>query len=345
MSASGDAAEQMVRFYLEGFEVVAKISGKGAEHAIAILLNIMKDRKQTKGKARLNTMIKSGKPLTIFTINRKDLPKFAKEAKRYGVLYTALMKKLDKNEDGIVDIMVRQDDSSKVNRIVERFKLIAPNDTQIKTTVKKSLDEKNEGKFEIITRDGKVIEPNERITKPRLEIIDVPSYEEEIKNDIKKSNKKDNRENIKSEKDKADINVNEPSSIFDEKRKSVKDSILEIQIKEGEPRELRGQKDGQRELNRISKAKDKMSILKSQDIDSRNFNQAKTEKSPLSEPYLQTSKLKDVNRKSVRAQLAEIQNKMDFESKSKEKNIATKTQGKKAVTNKTKSKKSVSKAR
>ena len=331
MSASGDAAEQMVRFYLEGFEVVAKISGKGAEHAIAILLNIMKDRKQTKGKARLNTMIKSGKPLTIFTINRKDLPKFAKEAKRYGVLYTALMKKLDKNEDGIVDIMVRQDDSSKVNRIVERFKLIAPNDTQIKTF--------------LLRQPTGGIASSERITKPRLEIIDVPSYEEEIKNDIKKSNKKDNKENTKSEKDKADVNTNETSSIFDEKRKSVKDSILEIQIKEGEPREPRGQKDGQRELNRISKAKDKMSILKSQDIDSRNFNQAKTEKSPLSEPYLRTSKLKDVNRKSVRAQLAEIQNKMDFESKSKEKNIATKTQGKKAVTNKTKSKKSVSKAR
>ena len=97
MNVCGDAAEQMVRFYLEGFEVVAKISGKGAEHAIAILLNLMKNKKQTKGKARLNTMIKSGKPLTIFTINRKDLPKFAKEAKRYGVLYSALMKKLDKN--------------------------------------------------------------------------------------------------------------------------------------------------------------------------------------------------------------------------------------------------------
>jgi len=137
MNAGGDAAEQMVRFYLEGFEVVAKISGKGAEHAIAILLNLMKNKKQTKGKARLNTMIKSGKPLTIFTINRKDLPKFAKEAKRYGVLYSALMKKLDKNEDGFVDIMVKQDDASKINRIVKRFNLTVDNDTQIKTDVRR----------------------------------------------------------------------------------------------------------------------------------------------------------------------------------------------------------------
>lgn len=342
MSTGGDAAEQMVRFYLEGFEIVAKISGKGAEHAIAILLNIMKNKKQTKGKARLNTMIKSGKPLTIFTINRKDLPKFAKEAKRYGVLYTALMKKLDKNEDGIVDIMVRQDDSSKVNRIVERFKLIAPNDVQIKTDVKKCRDEKKEGKFEIITRDGKVIEPSEKFTKPKLEIIDVPSFEEEIKKDIKSGNK----ENIKGAKDKADINTNETPTIFDEKRKSVKDDILEIQIKQGEPYETRGQKDGQRELIRISKAKDKMSILKSQDINSENFTQAKTEKSPLSEPNLKTSKVKeDVNRKSVRKQLAEIQKKMDFESKtkSKERSIGTKEHSNSKKT--TKSKKSVSKAR
>lgn len=87
-----------------------------------------------------------------------------------------------------------------------------------------------------------------------------------------------------------------------------------------------------------------MSILKSQDIDSRNFNQAKTEKSPLSEPHLQTSKVKDVNRKSVRAQLAEIQNKMDLESKtkSKQKSIATQKQG---ISKKAKSKKNTSRAR
>ena len=149
MSVSGDTSEQVVRMYLEGVEVLAKVSGKGAEHTIALLLNVMKDHKQTKGKARLNTMLKSGKPLSIFTISRKDLAKFSKEAKRYGVLYSALMNKLDKSEDGLVDIMVRADDASKINRIVERFKLTTSNDSQIKTEILKTRDEKSKAKTEI----------------------------------------------------------------------------------------------------------------------------------------------------------------------------------------------------
>ena len=135
MNAGGDAAEQVVRFYLEGFEVMAKLSGKGAERVIALLLNVIKDHKQTKGKARLNTMLKSGKPLSIFTINRKDLKKFATKAKEYGVLYSALMNKLDKSPDGLVDIMVRAEDASKINRIVERFKLTISDDVKIETYI------------------------------------------------------------------------------------------------------------------------------------------------------------------------------------------------------------------
>ena len=162
MNAGGDAAEQVVRFYLEGFEVMAKLSGKGAERVIALLLNVIKDHKQTKGKARLNTMLKSGKPLSIFTINRKDLKKFATKAKEYGVLYSALMNKLDKSPDGLVDIMVRAEDASKINRIVERFKLTISDDVKIETEVKKGLDEKG------LSREGKVVteQPSKEEKKP-----------------------------------------------------------------------------------------------------------------------------------------------------------------------------------
>ena len=162
MNAGGDAAEQVVRFYLEGFEVMAKLSGKGAERVIALLLNVIKDHKQTKGKARLNTMLKSGKPLSIFTINRKDLKKFATKAKEYGVLYSALMNKLDKSPDGLVDIMVRAEDASKINRIVERFKLTISDDVKIETEVKKGLDKKG------LSREGKIVkeQPSKEEKKP-----------------------------------------------------------------------------------------------------------------------------------------------------------------------------------
>ena len=53
MRVSGDASEQVVRLSLEGFEVLAKLTGSGAKNVAAMLYTIMKDKKQTKGKTRL----------------------------------------------------------------------------------------------------------------------------------------------------------------------------------------------------------------------------------------------------------------------------------------------------
>lgn len=142
MGTSGDVAEKMTQFYLEGCEVVVKVSGKAVEHTIAVILNILKSKEQTKGKARLNTMLKSGKPLSVFTIRSQDLEKFTKEAKRYGVLYSALVSKNFKSSDGVVDIMVRDEDASKINRIVERFNIALPNATKIKTEEIRNISEK-----------------------------------------------------------------------------------------------------------------------------------------------------------------------------------------------------------
>ena len=104
MNTGGDAANEMVQYYFEALKCAATITGKGAEHALGILLNEMKNHKQTKGKARLNSMLKSGKPLKIFTMQKKDLAKFTKEAKSYGVLYCALVNRKNKNFDDMVDI-------------------------------------------------------------------------------------------------------------------------------------------------------------------------------------------------------------------------------------------------
>lgn len=67
-------------------------------------------------------MLKSGKPLKIFTFNAEDLEVFSREAERYGVLYCALAVKKDSKIDGEVDVLIREEDASKVNRIAERFK-------------------------------------------------------------------------------------------------------------------------------------------------------------------------------------------------------------------------------
>ena len=156
MNQSSDAAEQIVRMSLEGFEAAAKVTGSGAKNIAVLLYTIMKNREQTSGKSKLSSMLKSGKPLTIFTIKKDDLAKFQQEAKRYGILYCALVDKKDKSKDGIVDIVVRKEDSARINRIVERFKFAEFNKAEIISSIEKNRESVNKGKEQ---------NPNSRVKK------------------------------------------------------------------------------------------------------------------------------------------------------------------------------------
>lgn len=144
MNTSGDAAESIVRMSLQGFEVAVKLTGSGAKNVAAIMVAMLKDQKQTKGKTRLTSMLKSGKELKVFTVKEEDLRKFTEEAKRYGVLFCALKGK-GKSLDGMVDIMVRAEDASKINRIVDRFNLATVDTASIKSEIQKSKDSKDKG--------------------------------------------------------------------------------------------------------------------------------------------------------------------------------------------------------
>jgi hypothetical protein len=123
MNNGGDAAEQVVRLSLEGFEVAAKLSGSAAKNIALLLVSVLKQEQKTKGKARLTNMIRSGKELKVFSLPQKDLKKFTEQAKRYGVLYCVLRDKNTKGENVPVDIIARAEDASKIQRIVERFEL------------------------------------------------------------------------------------------------------------------------------------------------------------------------------------------------------------------------------
>ena len=56
-------------------------------------------------------------------MQNKDLKKFAREAKRYGVLYCVLKDKGDRSGSGAADIIARAEDAAKIQRIVDRFGL------------------------------------------------------------------------------------------------------------------------------------------------------------------------------------------------------------------------------
>ena len=210
VNTSSEAAEQVIRISLQGIEVAARLSGSGAKNIAALLVAIAKDKQKVRGKTTLTNMLKSGRPLKVFSIKTDDLKKFSEEAKRYGVLFSAIVEK--NNKDGMIDIMTKEEDASKINRIVERFKLATVDMAIINSEIEKIKEEKSKG-----------VEP-------------ISQKEKEDKEEKEKPLKKEAKENInptlgKTEKE----NLSEPSSknknnlgVSTKDKPSVREEIKEI---------------------------------------------------------------------------------------------------------------------
>lgn len=134
MNPGGDAAEQVIRISLEGVEVAAKLTGNVTKELVVFLYTILSQREKTRGKIRLESLLKSGKPLHVFTVQNKDAKKFAVAAKRYGILFYP-MRVRRKDRDDMCDILIRAEDLSRVNRIVERFHIATLDIDKIKEDI------------------------------------------------------------------------------------------------------------------------------------------------------------------------------------------------------------------
>lgn len=223
---SSDSAEAIVKLSLEGMEVALKIAGTGAKNIAIMLYTIMKDNQQTKGKTRLTNMLKTGKPLKIFTIRAEDLKKFSQEAKKYGVLYCALADRKNSKIDGMVDIMVRDEDASKMNRIAQRFKF--RDVASIERDLEKEKQEKNKKELEKNTEQPKSEE------EQFIEDI-MPVSKEEIKQEIPSNDTKETEEKNLSEIS-SNTRLGDKVENINEEKKSVKVELKEIEqeIKEKE---------------------------------------------------------------------------------------------------------------
>ena len=214
MNTSGDAAESIVRMSLQGLEVAVKLSGSGAKNVAAIMIAMLKDQKQTKGKTRLTNMLKSGKELKVFTVKEDDLRKFTEEAKRYGVLFCALKGK-GKSLDGMVDIMVRAEDASKINRIVDRFNLATVDTASIKSEIQKSKDSKDKG---VVIKSVEERIVDDILSKP------ISREENDMSNpQVAKTEKNPPSEPILNNKNKSDKGTKSEKPSVREEIKSIKE--------------------------------------------------------------------------------------------------------------------------
>ena len=140
MQVGGEAADQVVKMSLEGAEFAIRVAGEGATRIMAILVSVLREENKTRGKARLDSMLRSGKELKVFTVKNGDLKKFTQEAKKYGVLYNVLADRKTQNPNVPVDIIARAEDAAKISRIMERFNLSSVDVASVVAEAERSRD-------------------------------------------------------------------------------------------------------------------------------------------------------------------------------------------------------------
>ena len=120
MNYGGDAADQIVRYSLEGTEVALKLTGEAAKSFAVFAAAVLKDQKKMHGRTNLTRLLRDGKPLKFFVVP-EDKTK----------------------EDGKIEIAVWAEDAAKVNRVLEKMKLdYVQADTGSKADVVTAISEK-----------------------------------------------------------------------------------------------------------------------------------------------------------------------------------------------------------
>lgn len=221
MTNSGDAAEQVVRLSLEGFEVAARLTGSAAKNIAILLASVLKQEatqaNKTRGKARLTNMIKSGKELKVFSIPNKDLKKFTEQAKRYGVLYCVLRDKNTRGDNVPIDIIARAEDASKIQRIVERFELGKVDKAAIVTESQKAVE-----KREAVEKDKPTKSKNEIITE---EAVRKPLQKEENAQSNPTTAKTDKNPPSRQNSEPEDMQTDKGIAVDRQKKPSVKEKL------------------------------------------------------------------------------------------------------------------------
>lgn len=224
---SGEAAESVVRMSLQGTEVALKVTGEAAKNVAALLYAIYKGHKKTRGKIKLAKMLKTGKPLKIFSIRKDELKFFQKIAKKYGILYALLIDKLYSDKDGMIDIAVPASAASRINRLINRYKFSTvkeESDIQHSKGSPRSKVKKKEKSKDDEVVDDLLKKPTERKSKTEDEVVEdlfASSKDKKEDNNLKKNNQ--SKSFLKNKKDLETGTKEKPSVRV--KLKNIKESM------------------------------------------------------------------------------------------------------------------------
>lgn len=137
MSQGSDAAEQMVKETMIISETAAKLAGLGAKNLAVLLTLYLREEHQLKGETNLKKLLKEGKEIRVFCLDKDNLAEFKQHAKDYGIIYSALKQKND--DSRIIDVLVKAEDTPRVNRILEKMNYPLPGEEKDEPQIKKSV--------------------------------------------------------------------------------------------------------------------------------------------------------------------------------------------------------------
>ena len=118
-TGGGEAADQFVRMALSGAEVVLRLGGSALTNLLAITMALARENKKVYGKISLANMLKQTRDIRVFPMTKAQYKAFKKQAKKYGILFSAIADK--RGNDKTFDLILPPSELDRANQIFERI--------------------------------------------------------------------------------------------------------------------------------------------------------------------------------------------------------------------------------
>ena len=115
----GEAADQLVRMMLSGTEMSVRLGGSALKNLLALTMALTKNNKTLSGKVNLGKMLRETRDLRQFPMTPEQYKRFAKQAKKQKILFSAIR---DKDDHGkLIDVILPVTELDRANMIFERL--------------------------------------------------------------------------------------------------------------------------------------------------------------------------------------------------------------------------------
>lgn len=117
MEVSGEVADLVVKESIQAAEAAAKLTGKGVINLTAFLAALAKQNYKVVGRANIQRITKEGAPAVVIQVKREDIKQFSQLAKKYGVLYSVVVKRGENTP--MIDVVSNQNYAAQINAVME----------------------------------------------------------------------------------------------------------------------------------------------------------------------------------------------------------------------------------